>query len=451
MFVSTFRKQFFGLVPKRFVHFSNVNYKIVKFKLFDIGEGISEVEIIHWNKKEGELVSEMESLLSVQSDKAAVEITSKYTGTLVKKYKQEKDIVKVGSYLCEIDTEDVVEEANGKEKEDEEVENTEHESTLDLDNKESRDQFSSKFSNKLIKASPKVKKEARERNIDLNNVSSLFNIEVITMEHLERYRKEVGTENARAKDHSSFKLDSSLEVTEVPLKGIKLAMCKSMKDSLSIPIFHLNDNYSMNNILKLKKEIEIHVQKKENIKITMTSLFIKLISLALKEYPMLNSRFNPENNTYFMMKNHNVCIAMDTPNGLMVPNIKNVEQKDLIQIQKDLNLLRERANQNKLMKDDLHNGSITISNFGTIAGSFATPIIFDSQACIIGISRLQKKILLKDDKTEITSIKDLDLVSTINFTFGADHRFVDGATIASFSKKLKYLIENPNKPFFFMK
>ncbi|GAW80781.1 lipoamide acyltransferase component of branched-chain alpha-keto acid dehydrogenase complex [Plasmodium gonderi] len=426
----------------RYICMSSVKFKIVKCKLFDIGEGISEVEITQWNKNEGDPVSEMESLLTVQSDKAAVDITSKYSGVLVKRYANEKDTIKIGSYFCEIDTEDHIIEEN----EEESVKSEPSEEVLEDDTVEKINLSEEPLDKKKelgnstitnVKASPGVKKKAQVYKLDLNEIGRYFNKESLTMDDVELYYKKV-------KDGEISSGDNNIGedmIDEVPLKGIKLAMCKSMNDSLSIPLFHLNEMYNVQNLINIRNEIKKNILEKENVNITITSMLIKLISNVLKDFPVLNSKFNSKKNTYTIYKSHNICVAMDTPNGLLVPNIKNVEKKNMIEIQKELSTLRDKAMKMMLSKNDITGGTITISNFGVIGGTFATPIVFDNQACIIGLSKIQKQLFLKNEKKELTALTDILVADTMNLTYGADHRFIDGATLAQFSKKLKEAVE----------
>lgn len=419
---------------RHYLNTSAIHFKIVKCKLFDIGEGISEVEITKWHKNEGDQVSEMESLLTVQSDKAAVDITSKYNGVLVKKYLNENDMLKVGSYFCEIDTDDDIIERDEEEVEKEENNKKEEDGESDLS---LNDDISN---NDYIKASPGVKRKAKEYKVNLNKVGDYFNKVNISLEDLELYYNNV-VKNEYSNNINNNDMDI---IEEVSLKGIKLAMCNSMNESLQVPLFHLNEMCIINNLIKMRKEYkeqQKNLQTKET-NITITCILIKLISNVLKEFPILNSKFNFKTNTYTMYKNHNISIAVDTPHGLLVPNIKNVQNKNILDIQKDLLSLRDKANNMQLNKSDITNGTITVSNFGAISGTFATPIVFDNQACIIGIGKMEKKLLLKDESNNLNSLNDILVADTINFTFGADHRYIDGATLAQFSKMLKMNIEN---------
>ncbi|CAG9479337.1 lipoamide acyltransferase component of branched-chain alpha-keto acid dehydrogenase complex, putative [Plasmodium vivax] len=420
----------------RHINTSSVKLKIVKCKLFDIGEGISEVEITQWNKNEGDNVSEMETLLTVQSDKAAVDITSKYSGVLVKRYAEEKDVIKIGSYFCEIDTEDEVGEAAEEVVANEVAD--EADGRVDPGGPLSPAKVTQQGSKApTVKASPGVKKKAQEYKLDVDAIGSYFSKEAITMLDVELYHQKV-----KSGEISNAGSDFNGEVLEeVPLKGIKLAMCKCMNDSLSIPLFHLNEKYNVQNLLSARNVIKKSVLQKDNVNVTLTSVLIKLISTVLKDFPLLNSKFDSQKNAYTIFKSHNVCVAMDTPNGLLVPNIKQVESKNVVEIQKELTSLRDKALQMKLSKSDISGGTITVSNFGVIGGTFATPIVFENQACIIGLSKIQKQLLLKNEKKELTALSDILVADVMNLTFGADHRFVDGATLAQFSKKLKEVVE----------
>ncbi|EUD65729.1 2-oxoisovalerate dehydrogenase E2 component (dihydrolipoyl transacylase) [Plasmodium inui San Antonio 1] len=428
----------------RYISTSSVKLKIVKCKLFDIGEGISEVEITQWNKKEGDSVSEMETLLTVQSDKAAVDITSKYSGVLVKRYAEQNDIIKIGSYFCEIDTEDdnveeeAAEEGEAEQGNGEKVADHDAGGGVDPDGPHSSPEVKQQgIKVSTVKASPGIKKKAQEYKLDVGAIGSYFAKETITMEDVELYHQKV-----KNGEISTAGTNLNGEVMEeVSLKGIKLAMCKSMNDSLSIPLFHLNEKYNVQNLITARNEIKKSVLEKDNVKVTLTSILIKLISIVLRDFPLLNSKFDSQKNAYTIYKSHNVSVAMDTPNGLLVPNIKKVESKNMVEIQKELTSLRDRAMEMKLSKSDITGGTITISNFGVIGGTFATPIVFDNQACIIGLSKIEKQLFLKNEKKELTDLSDILVADTMNLTYGADHRFVDGATLAQFSKKLKEVVE----------
>lgn len=166
-------------------------------------------------------------------------------------------------------------------------------------------------------------------------------------------------------------------------------------------------------------------------------ILIKTFSLALKQYPKMNALYNPEVNPYEynIHSSHNISIAIDSPNGLVVPHIKEVNNLNLGDIQLELERLRNLAAAAKLTSKELQGGTVCLSNIGTIGGTHACPLILPPQVCIVAIGKLQS----------VPKFKNGELVErkTINVSYGCDHRVVDGATVARFSNHWKQLIENP--------
>jgi 2-oxoisovalerate dehydrogenase E2 component (dihydrolipoyl transacylase) len=177
--------------------------------------------------------------------------------------------------------------------------------------------------------------------------------------------------------------------------------------------------------------------KESNKKVTVMGILIKTFSLALKQYPIMNSLYNPEVNPYeyTIHPNHNISIAIDSPNGLVVPHIKNVNNINLVDIQKELERLRTLSAEAKLTAKELQGGTICLSNIGTIGGTHACPLILPPQICIVAIGKLQS----------VPKYRGGELVErkVLNVSYGCDHRVVDGATVARFSNAWKQLIENP--------
>jgi 2-oxoisovalerate dehydrogenase E2 component (dihydrolipoyl transacylase) len=177
--------------------------------------------------------------------------------------------------------------------------------------------------------------------------------------------------------------------------------------------------------------------KESKKKVTVMGILIKTFSLALKQYPRMNSVYDPQINPfeYTIHPNHNISIAIDSPNGLVVPHIKNVNNISLLNIQTELERLRNLASEAKLTAKELQGGTICLSNIGTIGGTHACPLILPPQICIVAIGKLQS--VPKYRNGELSERK------VLNVSFGCDHRVVDGATVARFSNAWKQLIENP--------
>ena len=174
--------------------------------------------------------------------------------------------------------------------------------------------------------------------------------------------------------------------------------------------------------------------KEANKKVTVMGILIKTFSLALKQFPIMNSVYQPSTNPfeYNIHPNHNISIAIDSPNGLVVPHVKNVNQLSLGDIQAELSKLRGLAMEAKLTAKELQGGTICLSNIGTIGGTHACPLILTPQICIVAIGKLQT--VPKYLGGELVERK------VINISYGCDHRVVDGATVARFSNCWKQLI-----------
>ena len=169
----------------------------------------------------------------------------------------------------------------------------------------------------------------------------------------------------------------------------------------------------------------------------------------MTDFPLVNSHFNPETDEdgyiheYVIKKDHNFSIAIDSKEGLTVPNIKKVQDKSILQINDEMLKLRERADLGKLTIKDFTDGTFSISSVGNLGGTYFVPTILRPQVSIIAIGRARKIAKYVEDPTAAEGYKFIP-ADTINISISADHRILDGATVAKFSSRMKMLIENPN-------
>lgn len=173
-----------------------------------------------------------------------------------------------------------------------------------------------------------------------------------------------------------------------------------------------------------------------NLSISYLPLMIKAASLALKEYPVLNSTLSSCESSITMLAAHNISVAMDTPRGLVVPNIKNVQSLSIFQIAEELNRLQELGSAGKLGECDLKGGTFSLSNIGSVGGTYMSPVILVPQVAIGAVGRIQTIPRFADDG----SVKPIRLM---NVSWSGDHRVIDGATMARFSNLWKSYLENP--------
>lgn len=211
-----------------------------------------------------------------------------------------------------------------------------------------------------------------------------------------------------------------------------------MGQSLSIPHFLFADEVNLDAISLLRHSLNQESSITSIGKMSYMPFFIKAMSLALQEYPIVNSRLHIEDDkpSIVLRPQHNIGIAMDTPDGLFVPNIKNVQDLSLDEINLELKRLKRDGSNSKLSHEDLTGGTITISNIGNIGGTYVAPVIVTSEVAILGIGRA-RKVPTFDDNDQVVP------ATIVNFSWSADHRLIDGATMAKMASLLKRYIETP--------
>jgi len=229
--------------------------------------------------------------------------------------------------------------------------------------------------------------------------------------------------------------DQFVEITDMVGKG----MVKSMTDALKLPYMALGEEIDLTDLLKLQKALKEHAAKKYGVKPSVTSFMIKALSMALHEHPKINSKFGPQDANppnYTIFGSHNICIAIDTPHGLVVPNIKDVGNLSVVEIQQEVARLAKLAMDNKLGINDIKGGTITLSNIGVIGTKDPRPIIFDGQA-VIGATGRTMMLPRYNERME------LEPRQIMNIRWVGDHRHIDGATLARFSNSFKRFLEEP--------
>lgn len=365
-------------------------------------------------------MKQFEKIAEVQSDKANVEITSRYDGVIKKLHYGVGEVARVGAPLVDIEVEGEEAEAASHG-----VTATNTGEQLVQAAEEYRDEVvTTSVSNDpvSVKALPSVRKKAKELGINLASVTASGKQGQVTMEDL------LSTSKAPSKSPNS-------STVTVPLNVFQKAMVRSMTESIKIPHFGFHDEIAIDRLQSVRSELNMARADKD--KLTPLPFIIKAMSMALNDYPQLNAHFNSEKGHLTLYPEHNIGVAVDTGHGLAVPVIKNVAAKTVTQIAKELNRLTELSRANKLSQADLSGATLTISNIGTIGGTTASPIIPHPQLAIVALGRAQKA-------PRFDALGKVVPVSLMPVSWSADHRVVDGATIARFSQRWRQLLENPS-------
>ena len=392
------------------------------FILPDIGEGIVECEVIEWKVKEGDLIEEDQIVVDVSTDKAIVEIPSMYNGRVTKLYYQESDTAEVHKPLFAIEVE-------GEEQSRGQPEDNKQAATVAVPVMEVPVISAAATSDKVL-TTPAVRKMAREHSLDLATIAGTGKQGRVLKEDVLAYL------NQKAGKQTATVQVNSIQDRREPIKGVRKIMAERMADSVAtIPHFSFIDELDITALMGLRSDL-VKNHSSDDLKITLMPLFIKALSLALNEFPIVNSRANTEFTELTYLASHNIGMAVDGKTGLLVPNIKNVQQLGLLDVAREVNRLTEAARSGVINPADLAGGSITISNIGVIGGTAAMPIINKPEVAIVALGKIQK-LPRFDANNNIVSR------SILTVSWSGDHRVIDGGTIARFNKLWKQYLEQP--------
>ncbi|KAL6239030.1 hypothetical protein BDW75DRAFT_236734 [Aspergillus navahoensis] len=410
--------------------------------LKDVGEGITEVQIIQWYVEEGARVEEWKPLCQYQSDKAVDDITSRYEGVVKKLHFQADDTVPTGRALCDIEVDDAQYPEDYPPTESNAETSPPARTTIDsqpvprpttpLPAPPAAEVPSNGAKARYATlATPAVRGLLKQLNVNIEDVKGTGKDGRVLKEDIHQF---VAMRDAPSITPSPSQADKAVNLTP-----IQTQMFKTMTRSLTIPHFGYADELSINNITALRKKIAD--DKNDPRKITFLSFVVKAVSLALNDYPILNAKLDTSNSDkpqLIMRPKHNIGIAMDTPQGLIVPNIKDVGSRSILDIAQEISRLSALGQEGKLTPADLSGGTITVSNIGNIGGTYVDPVIVTNELAILGIGRA-RTIPVFDDAGQVTKGE------VVNFSWSADHRVVDGATMARMANKVKELIESPER------
>lgn len=405
------------------------------FILPDIGEGIVECEIVEWLVSEGDEIKEDQAVCDVMTDKALVQIPAKYDGVVEKLYYQKGDIAQVHSPLFQMRL--------GADHSPKQDELAVHKPQPVKESKAPSTQVAApaKVNGKAV-ASPAVRRRAREMDIDITLVPGSGKNGRVFKEDLERFAQGGNTavaQAAPAQVEPSVTAPVGAGSTRVEaIRGMKAAMAKQMVASVStIPHFTYSDEIDLTELIALRKSLKEQYAK-QGIKLTMMPFFIKALSLAIKEFPILNSQVNDECTEITYFDDHNIGMAVDSKLGLLVPNIKQCQNKSIVDVAEAVTQLTDAAREGRVSPNDLKGGTISISNIGAIGGTTATPIINKPEVAIVALGKLQH-LPRFDAQGNVVSC------SIMQVSWSGDHRVIDGGTIARFNNLWKSYLEEPAK------
>ena len=369
---------------------------MVVVKLPDIGEGIAEGEVIRFLVKVGDIVEKYQPLAEVMTVKVNVEIPSPVQGRVVKLLAEPGQVLKVGEPFIEIETQEAVEEKPAE--------------TVQVAATASKPE-SMPHAGEVL-ATPAVRKLAKELGVDLSKV--------------------VGTgPGGRVLEEDVRRAAASAE-TRIPMKGLRRMIAERLVQAKSrAALVTVFEEVDAGQIVEVRNELR---QQRQDLKITYMPLIMKAIVAAVGEVPSVNGWLDDDREEIVLSREVNIGFAVDTPSGLLVPILKNVEKKDVWTLAREVEELAEKARQGKLSLEDVRGGTISISNYGALNSLSGTPIVNYPEIAIVGVGRVEKKPVVRDGQITVGNVMQIAV------TF--DHRAVDGGTMAAFVNALKKHLEN---------
>lgn len=406
-----------------------------------LGESVTEGTIEKWLIKPGDQVKKYDALAEVQTDKVTAELPSSFTGTIGKLIAQEGDTIEVGETVCTIEIEDVVVNQPTVTTHSEETAN--------------EDQNTSNEKSMKTRYSPAVVRLASEHQIDLTQVEGsgasgritrkdiqkiieTGNIPKITSPKVEQpsIAPQQVIPEVKGTDHIETH-SSSIGDIEIPVSGIRRAIAKNMVTSAQeIPHAWMMMEVDVTDLVSYRDSIKEDFKKKEGYNLTYFAFFVKAVSQALKEFPMMNAQW--QGDKIIQKKDINLSIAVTTEDALYVPVIHHADDKSIKGIAKDIHELATKVRSGKLKSEDMQGGTFTVNNTGSFGSVQSMGIINYPQAAILQIESIVKRPVIMNGG--MFAARDM-----VNICLSIDHRILDGFISGKFLARVKEILENSSK------
>ncbi|MFC2085129.1 2-oxo acid dehydrogenase subunit E2 [Bacteroidota bacterium] len=428
--------------------------RVIEFQLPELGENIESAEITKIIVNVGNKVVKDQVLFEIETDKANVEVPSEINGIVREVKIKEGDISKVGDVVLLLETSDKIEKT-----EIEEIKSPKSDvDKIETNNKEVKPTSSvkaeqqlftqkeklysekSEISRKFAPASPSVRRFAREIGIDIHQVSGTgpggrISIDDVKL-HAKNLNQRIIKESLAVLKTEPLPDFSKLgEVNIQAMSNVRKKTAEHLSYAWStIPHVTQFDKADITHLEKLRKQFSPNVESSGG-KLTITAILLKICASALKIFPQFNSSIDMNRKEIIYKSYYNIGIAVDTERGLLVPVIRNVDKKNLLQLSMELKEISQKAREKKLSIEDMQGGNFSISNLGSIGGTYFTPIINSPEVAILGVSRgvYEQAYINKEFEPRLM----------LPLSLSYDHRIIDGADAARFIKWISSALENP--------
>lgn len=416
----------------------------IEIKLPEIGEGVTEGELVKWLVKVGDPVKVDQPIAEIMTDKATVEVPTPTAGVVKALKAKEGDVIKVEQALIELESASANPAATPAPKSPEAKTPAPApaptKTAVPVAAGLATDAFFPPAAESTVLATPATRRLAREVNVDINTVKGSGLAGRVTRDDVLLHQGGA-TVSAPAKSSQpaiprlGYQSPSGVVEERVPLRGIRKKIAENLQMAKHIiPHFTLMDEANVTQLVHLRDSLK-SLAEKEGVKITYLPFVMKALIATTRQFSQFNASIDDVAQEIVYKKYFNIGFAADTPNGLVVPVIKNADQKTILELSREILDLSKRARDGKLKPDEMKGATITITNIGSVGGTYATPIINHPEVAILGMYKIQDKVVVDGG--------DFKVIKAMNFTVTADHRLIDGAVAANFLKAFFQRIENP--------
>jgi len=415
-----------------------------EIKVPSLGESVVEATVAKWYKNQGDHVAVDEPLVELETDKVTLEVPSPCGGQLKIISAKEGETVEVGALLGQItegeednkvsekaiESENKIPENKPQEVQQPETQDNNSETdNVDVDNK--------KVVTNIEKLSPAVRKIVDEQKIDLSNIEPKRSDGRITKGDL---INNVNTSETQTENNESILSNADLSNTElrkeVPMSRLRQTIAKRLKDAQNnAAILTTFNEVDMFQLIETRNEYKESFESKYGVKLGFMSFFVKACITALKEIPDVNAEI--QDNKIIYKNFYNIGVAVGTDQGLVVPVLRDADKKSIIEIEKEIFELGNKARSGKLSITDMQEGTFTVSNGGVYGSLMSTPILNPPQSGVLGMHKIEKRPIVIDDEISIRPMMYLAL--------SYDHRIIDGKAAVTFLVRVKEGLEDPRR------
>lgn len=404
--------------------------RLFEFRLPDIGEGVVEGELVKWLVQPGDEVAADQPLFEVMTDKATVELSSPRRAKILSIHGQEGQIIKVGDVVVRLELApgETAPVLHGHGLDSHSVgDAAAHHAVL-----EELPEPEPVRSTRAL-ATPATRKLARELGVDLARITGTGPRGRVTKDDV---RAQLGTEAPAARP-APVALPAAEQEERIPLRGLRKKIAEKMVLSkFTAPHFTYMDELDAGALVALRQGAKAAAAE-QGVKLTYLPFIMKAVVAALKQFPLLNASLDDATGELVVKHYYHLGVAVATDRGLIVPVIRNVDQKSILTLARELAEVSERTRQNRNHPEELRGGTFTLSSIGSVGGLFATPIINHPEVGILAVMRIQERPVVRDGQIVVGQM--------MNLALSFDHRVVDGAVGADFTNTVIRYLEQPGR------